>query len=469
MQIKFITLFSFVFILSVTYAQNIDIPEIDTLTTSNKVYENSDIINAEILNPVFEKLYQIKKENKGKVRIVHMGDSHIQADFLTGAARTNLQTTFGNAGLGFLFPHKLIKTNGNYLAQYKSNTWFKSYRVTKPVDNEPVGVSGYSLSTSSSSFAIEVNLPDNKNLAHAVKILTPNNESMFNLGFSSRIISLGGNSKKATVHKIKTGETLSGIASKYNLSISQLKNANNLSTNSIRAGKVLKIPNQVAVDTSLDMSLFSIQNLIKETTAHTFRSNQSFSKFYLLPSGSFNTYTLNGLVIENDSPGITYSGIGVNSARYSDFNKYDLIFEQLQVLEPDVIVVGFGTNESFDKLNQEDYIKAFNKFKENVKKYCPNTVILATTPPPSSLYRKYLNTYAQDYATGLVDLATQEKEIAVWNLFYVFGGLHGVDDNLRQGLMAKDRVHYSKAGYEQQGKLLSDAFIKAYQSFILNK
>lgn len=35
--------------------------------------------------------------------------------------------------------------------------------------------------------------------------------------------------------------------------------------------------------------------------------------------------------------------------------------------------------------------------------------------------------------------------------------------------MGKDKVHYTKKGYEQQGQLLSDAFIKAFQDYIFNK
>jgi membrane-bound lytic murein transglycosylase D len=50
------------------------------------------------------------------------------------------------------------------------------------------------------------------------------------------------NTTKSTVHKVKKGETIGGIAIKYNVSISSLQQLNNISGNKIIAGQELKIP-----------------------------------------------------------------------------------------------------------------------------------------------------------------------------------------------------------------------------------
>lgn len=473
MQIKALFLLSFALLAPFAQAQVRDslTIELDTLSIAQKQYENADLINSSVLETVFNKLEQIEKNKQGKVRIVHVGDSHIQAEFLTNSARNNLQAKFGNAGLGFVFPHKLARTNGLSAVRFQSNTIFNSYRTIRPISNEPVGVSGFSLSTSNKNSAIEVLIKDANYQTNILKIITPDHKPNFELAFSAKVINLqGAVSKKTTIHKIKSGETLSQISRKYNVSVQQLKKANQLKDANIRAGKVLKIPNQVVAEKSnFDHSQFTFQKLVNEKNSFNFESTAAFNKFYLLPNPAENTYALSGLVLEKKDAGVTYSGIGVNGARFSDYNKYDRFFSEMQALEADIVVVSFGTNESFDKLPAEEYMKTFLKFKENLTKYNPNAIIIATTPPPSSLYKKYLNTYAQDYANALVTYALSEKDIAVWNMYYVFGGLHGVNENLANGLMAKDRVHYSKSGYEQQGKLFSDALIKAYESFILNK
>ena len=45
----------------------------------------------------------------------------------------------------------------------------------------------------------------------------------------------------ATVHKVRSGDTLSGIAKKYRVSVSQLKKWNQLSSSTIRIGQKLRI------------------------------------------------------------------------------------------------------------------------------------------------------------------------------------------------------------------------------------
>lgn len=43
-------------------------------------------------------------------------------------------------------------------------------------------------------------------------------------------------------HTVVSGDTLSGIAKRYNTSVNQIKQANNLKSDLIRIGQVLKIP-----------------------------------------------------------------------------------------------------------------------------------------------------------------------------------------------------------------------------------
>lgn len=65
-------------------------------------------------------------------------------------------------------------------------------------------------------------------------------------------------------HKIKSGETLSHIAAKYNTSVKHLKTANNLKSNNIREGKYLLIPlaskNKSSYALSSSQRLKSLQN-----------------------------------------------------------------------------------------------------------------------------------------------------------------------------------------------------------------
>ena len=266
------------------------------------------------------------------------------------------------------------------------------------------------------------------------------------------------------VHKIKSGEVLSIIAEKYNVGVVAIKKANGLKSNNIKAGKTLKIPTKATQIKLAEHAEFIPLKLIKGQNYHFYKSEIGLQKIYIIPNNHQNQYDLNGLILENDTPGILYHNIGVNGAKFSDYNKYPLFFEQLKALEPDVLIVSLGTNESFDKMNGTDYMNQLDLFIQNAKAQNPMVEILIITPPPSLFQRKYPNVFVADYAQKILNIAV-ENNYAVWDMYSQLGGLYGVNKNYRQGLMANDKIHYSKKGYEKQGDLLSEAIIKTFEIY----
>ena len=77
--------------------------------------EMNVISNAGCLEPFYQKLVELKGNSSGVINILHIGDSHIQADYLTKTTRTLLQQEFGNAGLGLSFPGRIARTNESSL------------------------------------------------------------------------------------------------------------------------------------------------------------------------------------------------------------------------------------------------------------------------------------------------------------------------------------------------------------------
>lgn len=74
--------------------------------------------------------------------IVHIGDSHIQADFATGHTRRLFQKNYGNPGRGLVIPFRMTGTNEprDYLMK-SSGTW-KGSKLMKQSPNLPVGFTG---------------------------------------------------------------------------------------------------------------------------------------------------------------------------------------------------------------------------------------------------------------------------------------------------------------------------------------
>ena len=438
-----------------------------SIDTTEIVTGNNIITNTSAMKLFFYKLQQLDKEKKGRVNIVHIGDSHIQADLMTGFIRKKLQERFGNAGNGFTFPHSLAKTNGGHYVRFNSNASWQSRRnIYAPEDGMNVGLSGIALKTRE-NFVIELNVRDSSYDFNTIKLITPKNKPAFDVATSSKTIVLESTVPKKITHKIKNGEVLGSIANKYDISITQLKKANGLKGDNIRAGRTLKIPTAQMQKKEVKRSEFIPLQLTTDTFTNNYHSDTALDKMYLLPNKDYKEYTLSGLILEKDDPGVIYHSIGVNGAKCSDYNKYPLFFEQLPALQPDLVIISLGTNESFDKMGGAAFKDQLNTFIENVKAKNPDAAILVMTPPPSLFRRKYPNTFAADYAKGILGQEV-EKNYATWDLYSQMGGLFSVNRNAARGLMSTDRVHYSKDGYEKQGKLFSEAFLNAYDNFNLN-
>lgn len=117
--------------------------------------------NTAALAPVFEKMRLLRKGDGTKLSVIHLGDSHIQAGFLTGAIRSNIQNDFGNAGRGLIVPLRLSDTNEpRDYAITSANKWTAS-KCAEWTPLLPVGLGGAVIGTNDSdiSFTITSNEP----------------------------------------------------------------------------------------------------------------------------------------------------------------------------------------------------------------------------------------------------------------------------------------------------------------------
>ena len=108
----------------------------------------------------YEKLYRLKNDSATNdvISILHIGDSHLQADFISAQIRKNLQADFGNAGRGLIAPLKLAKTNEPFDYQFTSeNNWISSSCMREKPDYPP-GITGITIASSDSLIQIQVAL-----------------------------------------------------------------------------------------------------------------------------------------------------------------------------------------------------------------------------------------------------------------------------------------------------------------------
>ena len=118
--------------------------------------ENNLFTNAEALQGFYTKLVDIEKDTNCAVSIVHIGDSHIQADFFTGAVRQHLQSKFGNAGRGFVFPYKIANTGGALDIRFRYTGAWQSCNIMSNAASCNIGAAGFTVTASpNSSFTLD--------------------------------------------------------------------------------------------------------------------------------------------------------------------------------------------------------------------------------------------------------------------------------------------------------------------------
>ena len=187
----------------------------------------------------------------------------------------------------------------------------------------------------------------------------------------------------------------------------------------------------------------------------------------LLPASSFkNLYY--GLSLTNGAPGVLYHSIGVNGAMYVHYSDSAYV-RQLALLKPSLLILSLGTNETFGRsFRSEEFAGQVRSFLNLVKHYLPNTAILLTTPPECykriwvNKKRQFArNTHTEQAAAALCKVA-KEEGVACWDLFRATGGKQSCKRWLNKHLLGRDRVHFTREGYREQGTMLFRALMQTY-------
>ena len=444
--------------------------------------------NLEGLKHFYRQLDLLINRKKRTVNIVHIGDSHIQADWFSGKVRKELQEEFGSAGRGLVFPYRVAKTNSPPDINSSSNVQWSSKRNIHRSGNMPIGISGITIQTRSSDFVLKLDVQGNENKFNKITLFTEKGPLSYNLNVSSNpdqskedlnpSISLQGNElshEQAIYHEVIAGESLASIAETYRVSIASVKELNHIEGSTIYAGQKLlikrtKILNHTPISSSQYQDYSSV--------ATGFHSSSQFVSTVYLPEAvntvflrgdknmdSQNEATIYGIVLENyEHSGILYHMVGVNGAQFIHYNNSsELFLEQLQVLRPDLIIISLGANETANKwFNGDHFFKQLDTFIHSLEQNTPHASILLTTPADALLSRQYPNENITKARDIIIDYAIRNG-LAAWNFYDVMGGLESIRNWYNTGLAQRD--HLTKAGYELQGTLLFEAIRNGYGSY----
>jgi lysophospholipase L1-like esterase len=372
---------------------------------------NQDTLShQEKLNALFEQLYLQKREHHQTINILHIGDSHLQADFMTALIRTSIQNDFGNAGRGLIIPYKVARTNEPYNYATSSKNYWTAKRCVFPDQPMPIGIGGVTISndTSGASFTVKTN-----------------NALGLNYAFN-----------KITLFYQKDSTS-------YDFDISDT------------AGASLGLVAAASIDQ------FANQNIVP-LPAYYNKINISSKQ----SSSIQNHATVFGLSLENGNSGVLYHTVGVNGAKYCNYSQAIYFSEQTKSLSPNLIILSLGTNEAFDsKMNEDTFYKQIEELYVQLKQQNPDAAFIITTPAASYLPRYKYNPRIITAAKTIIRFAN-DNGISCWDLQGITGGASNWKN---YKLMQGDGVHYTRSGYELQGSLFYYAFINAYNSYVGNR
>lgn len=360
------------------------------------------------LKDFYEKLYMLQMGKQERISVLHIGDSHIQADFFSGIVRQKMQQNFGNAGRGLVFPYRVARTNEPSSFESASNIKWESKRNIFPDLPLPIGIGGITLRTTDTSAFIRLNVYDQGGLQYE-----------FN---------------KMTLFQDKGPAAFDFIVSKTGNGILGFINSNLLNEGTFTSAIEFDRPQK-------NITIKAYQRDSAQTSAQLY-----------------------GLLLENGQRGVLYNATGVNGAQCWHCTRSEYFFQQLPVLNPDLIIISYGTNEAYSKgFNKEKFYADVDSLVKEIRKVSKAS-ILFTTPADSYRKVKYKNSDMRHAKESIIQYCLNNN-LAYWDLYEIMGGFGSMSKWKLAGLAAPDKVHFSRAGYEIQGKLLYQALIDGFNNY----
>ena len=233
----------------------------------------------------YDKLEKLVRTGEGRINVVQIGGSHIQAGTFSGQIRSRLQQMNGemNSGWGFMFPYRIARTNSPYGYYIRYSGDWQSCRNVETRKSCTLGVGGISASTASSKAELTILLEPENSLDYSfskIRVFYENRDSNYTVSVDSSLLKTF----------VKTSEYF---------------------------------------DFELNKHIDSLNLVIQKK------------------EGSEGRFTLYGFSAESAPNGFLYHSIGVNGAHVPAFLRCDLFEEQLALLKPDLVILGLGINDAY--------------------------------------------------------------------------------------------------------------------------
>lgn len=355
------------------------------LSTYFEAFSQSSINQADSLGE-FKNWIDSTRDAKSQFTILHIGDSHIQPNNLSGIVRYSFQKKYGNSGRGLIFPYSLAKTNGPKDVKFSSNVEWENAWITKPHEFN-IGLTGISIRSKSEQGMITW-----KSGVDSLTYTCSEGLLSFQIeGCKDCFVSVNGQKKKYS------------------------STANLMDTIHFTMGQ----------DSN--------------------RIEFSGGKFVLLD-----------LIEKNSFPGVIYHSTGVAGATFQTYIQNPLFENELGLINPDLIIISLGTNESVKTWNKPKFDSDVKSFLGLLITKVPNSKIILVLPNENYQLKNNQWTYNDRVDSVRTSLSSfsYNKNFLLYDQQKAMGGKGCMLLWETKGLVNKDHIHFLKKGYQEQGYLL---------------
>lgn len=364
------------------------------------------------LQGFFEKLWTFEQNDSGKVKILHIGDSHVQGGEWSGTVRKAFHNKFscGVPDRGYVFPYNVARSNKprNHHIEFKGE-WAGCRSAFIGLDCS-WGLSGFNATTKDDSLEIKVWMDESDGQNYFFDRLKLYGD-WDTADYDFELICLGGNDSLSLSRDILSDD-------------------------------------------------FDPLTLVRAFDLRTVVDTAIFKWTRKKPSPS--EILLHGFTFENSYPGIQYSIAAANGAKVQSFLLSDKFLRQCADHNPDLLILSLGTNDAFSRYySDSSYYAHYDTLLYQLRTLLPQSNILMTVPGDAN---RHVKTHIPEVLRArkiTLELA-QKYSCAVWDWFTVMGGPKSVDKWAMYQLTAFDRLHLNDDGYRLQGKLMYNAIIDAY-------
>jgi len=270
-----------------------------------------------------------------------------------------------------------------------------------------------------------------------------------------------GNWRSETAVLNKSGKFgLSGVKVSSRSSLSSMTLTSNTGSFDWVQITVLTGPSQGNFDVQVGDIHKRFDAWAKTPGSKSFRMEVAGDSVQVNPGGGAQTNILNWSLGKNVR-GIRYVNLGLVGASLETGDRFSrkLVANDIQTLDPDLIIYGYGTNEGFnDELDLNDYALRMNRFVDGLHAAAPQAD-LAYIGAASGLRsdgNKACGAWSippkMDPLRDKIAQLAKDRNAAFWNWSSIMGGACGIGHWAEQDLANKNRKHLAPTGYRRSAE-----------------